>query len=533
MAMSRRLFIFLLAAKAISAACSADRTFIILNSNDASALAFCPTYTGNIAISVNASGIIDLPKLQVLNGDLLIYNNLGLSSLRAESLSRINGKLIVRNAQDLSGLDLPKLARITDSVLDSLPKLAKPRMDIQKASNIFIGNNRVLDRMNPHVTANTKRDQNLNSSTNAKASSDMKTNIQADINTSLSTRTKVIVAVTIVVGLAIAAAIALCRFMVNRKLEQSRTKEDDEEGVITHENHQGAKNDSKITSISTTRASMETTRLQMTCLGVEEIPRPLRSARSMTLRPVKLATPIKLATPTPSATETSTPPINCAAAMHVESAHVKDGQDGKTVEKLTSRRSRNRLRQVAGRAVTAHGSLHPIEFRNPFERRNILTRFRSDDQDTIGPSPTAQVPELAKERITRSQTLNNQDTVVRLPILQAPKLAEKRIYTSQPPRPHLDLRSASLDSSCMSMSSQPPRLQLKLECSSANSSQTSLVEGTACAIAESSSIQRLKAAVVHVRTPSPRTSGGFGAHYGCDPRLSGAMAEAKKRTLSV
>lgn len=102
-------------------------------------------------MSIKASGVIDVPKLQILNGDLIIYDNLALSALRAESLSRIKGKLIVRNVQNLSLLAFPKLSQVTDLVLDSLPKLAELGMDIQNASNIFIGNNRILGNITLHL----------------------------------------------------------------------------------------------------------------------------------------------------------------------------------------------------------------------------------------------------------------------------------------------------------------------------------------------------------------------------------------------
>lgn len=349
---------------------------------------------------------------------------------------------------------------------------------------------------NPDLSLNITPNLNPNVSVTTNSNASAIANSNSNTSTGVSTRTKVTIAVTIVVGIALAVAIALCRFTVNRKLQKSK-KEKDEEEFITNEEHSVAKDGSKLITISTAETSLDTT-LQMTSLGLEEIPKPLRSHKSTNFRPVTLVTPIELAT------ESSPLPINFFAATPGGNTNVNGVQDSETVEEELDRRGRGRLGQDLDRADTAHGSLEPIEFTNPFERTKSLKAPNLDDRESIIPSPTTQIPELTRKK----------------PI-------------SQPPRLQLDLRCTSLDSRCLLVSSQPPRLQLHLACSSANSSQTSLVEGSDCAVAESSSIQRLKPAVVHVRTPSPRTSGGFGAHYGCDPRLSRVMTEADRRNLSV
>lgn len=329
------------------------------------------------------------------------------------------------------------------------------------------------------------------------------TNTDTKFNTGLSTRTKVIIAVAVVVGVAVAVAIAVCRCKVTRKLGKSRAKEEDEEEVITNEEHSMAKNGLKMISTNTAETSLEAT-LQMTSLGLTDTPKPLRSHKSTNLRPVRLATPIRLAT--------EPPPLDMGfvAAMSGESTNLKGVQNsergGEELDRRSRSTSRNRLGQELDRADTAYG-LEAIEFTNPFSRTKSLKSAKpADERESIIASPTMQVPELARKKTT-----------------------------TQLPRLQLDLRSNSLDSRCISVSSQPPRLQLHLECSSANSSQTSLAENTDCAVAESSSIQRLKPAVVHMKTPSPRMSGGFGAQYGCDPRLGLMKAEAKasKRNSSV
>lgn len=258
-----------------------------------------------------------------------------------------------------------------------------------------------------------------------------------------------------------------------------------------------AKDGSKLIITSTAETSSDKT-WQMTNLGLEEIPKPLRSHKSTNFRPVTLVTAIELAT------ESSPLPINFFAATPGGNTNVNGVQGSETVEGELDRRSRGRLGQDLDRADTAHGSLEPIGFTNLSKRTKSLKASKLDDRENIIPSPTTQVPELIRKK----------------PISQRPRL-------------QLDMKCTSLDSRCLSVSSQPPRLQSYLACSSANSSQTSLVEGSDCAVAESSLIQRLKPAVVHVRTSSPRTSGGFEAHYGYDPRLSRVLTEAEKRNSSV
>lgn len=104
-------------------------------------------------MGINMSGIVSLPKLETLKGSLLLYNNLGLSALRADSLISIDGQLIIKNAQNLTALAFPKLSQVGDLVLDSSPKLAELGIDVQNATNIYIGENRLLGNTTLHVKA--------------------------------------------------------------------------------------------------------------------------------------------------------------------------------------------------------------------------------------------------------------------------------------------------------------------------------------------------------------------------------------------
>lgn len=360
---------------------------------------------------------------------------------------------------------------------------------------------------NPDLSTDTNSSQPLSES------SLQTKDTNANRDSGMSTTSKAIIAASIAAAITVAAAIAICRFKVKRKLGKRMTKEEDEEEVVVTEVHSVAKDGSKTISTSTAIRSLEitTATLQMAGSGLAELPRPLRSHKSRILRPVPIATPITLATepsPLPISFVAARPGGNTQLNGDEDSAKGDEEEEENIDRKGKGRnRSRSRPGQDLIRADTAHGFPQPIEFTNPFGCIKSLKVPAPvpDDQHTIIPSPTTQLPEFSRKSAI-----------------------------SQLARHELHPRSNSLDSRCMSVSSQPPRLQLNLACSIANSSQTSLmVENTNCAVAESSSLQRLKPAVVHVRTPSPRMSGGFGAHYGSDPRLNCVTAEGDKRNSSV
>lgn len=227
--------------------------------------------------------------------------------------------------------------------------------------------------------------------------------------------------------------------------------------------------------------------MEATNLGSASIGITLASHKSANFLPAELPTEVL-----PSRTDLVT-----------TETKIEDVQNHEMLKSMPLRASR--LGQDIDRADTAHGPLKTIEFINPFQCTKALIS-----------------PNLAQERYS-----------IVPPPPALPEWAKKENILSQPPKLNLDLRCTSLDSRCMSVSSQPPKLQLNLMCSSTNSSKTSLLEEPDWAVAERSQLQRLRPAVVHVKTPSPRTSGEFGAHYGRDPRLSRMVDEENKRKSSV
>lgn len=59
----------------------------------------------------------------------------------------------MKSAPELNALAFPVLSQVTDLVLDSLPKLVELGIDVQNATNIFIGRNPLLRNITLHVKA--------------------------------------------------------------------------------------------------------------------------------------------------------------------------------------------------------------------------------------------------------------------------------------------------------------------------------------------------------------------------------------------
>jgi len=98
-------------------------------------------------VATAATGIINIPKIESIKGNLIVGNAPSITGLRADFLSRIDGQFMITNLSILSMLTFPKLSRVTDLVLDELPNLSQLGIDIQNAANIFIGQNGILQNI--------------------------------------------------------------------------------------------------------------------------------------------------------------------------------------------------------------------------------------------------------------------------------------------------------------------------------------------------------------------------------------------------
>ncbi|KAF2707057.1 GPI-anchored cell wall organization protein Ecm33 [Pleomassaria siparia CBS 279.74] len=91
----------LAAASTAYAACSTSGTATIQNQGDASAIASCSTFSGNIAIATSYSGNLALDGVQVIKGDLTAEDNPNLGQLSGDSVTSIQNF----NLQNVTGLN--------------------------------------------------------------------------------------------------------------------------------------------------------------------------------------------------------------------------------------------------------------------------------------------------------------------------------------------------------------------------------------------------------------------------------------------
>ncbi|KXJ90800.1 GPI-anchored cell wall organization protein ecm33 [Microdochium bolleyi] len=118
-----------------------DPTATVQSSADATAVAKCGKFDGNIVISKSYSGAIDLGGLQRIGGDLTALDNENITSLSANFLQEIGGKLSLKNLINLSGMSLMRLSSVDTIEWVTLRKLANPTLGITgitKASSILV-----------------------------------------------------------------------------------------------------------------------------------------------------------------------------------------------------------------------------------------------------------------------------------------------------------------------------------------------------------------------------------------------------------
>ncbi|EGW31043.1 uncharacterized protein SPAPADRAFT_52225 [Spathaspora passalidarum NRRL Y-27907] len=84
----------------------------------------CATLKGEITISGNAIGPIDLPSVRELAGSLTIVNSPSVVSVSLNSLQNITGKFQIKNATQLNSIDVISLERVKDLQFISLPSLS-------------------------------------------------------------------------------------------------------------------------------------------------------------------------------------------------------------------------------------------------------------------------------------------------------------------------------------------------------------------------------------------------------------------------
>ncbi|KAI9827042.1 MAG: hypothetical protein M1819_007034 [Sarea resinae] len=123
---------------AASSSCSGTTT--LQNGGDATALAACSTYSGDVVIATGAAGNIAINTIQSITGSLTGLNGAQLTGLEADSLQTIGQQFSLQNMTVLSTLSFARLAQVGSINWIALPALQSLNFDtqVQKASGVLI-----------------------------------------------------------------------------------------------------------------------------------------------------------------------------------------------------------------------------------------------------------------------------------------------------------------------------------------------------------------------------------------------------------
>ncbi|KAK5069575.1 cell wall protein Ecm33 [Lithohypha guttulata] len=139
-------------------------SFTISASEDASQLASCQTYDGDIIIASEVSGQVQLNGVSSITGDLRCTNASQLTALSADRLSSIGGTFDLEELQILSSLRLPSISRVNRVRWIALPGLQSLNFGagINAANNVYISNTGLTDLRGIELTAVGAMDINNN-----------------------------------------------------------------------------------------------------------------------------------------------------------------------------------------------------------------------------------------------------------------------------------------------------------------------------------------------------------------------------------
>jgi len=105
------------------AECSTTATATIQNSGDASGIATCTTFSGNIAVATGLSDDISFGQLKEIDGDLLIKNNQNIKRVDGAGLEKISGELSLLDNSQLAAVAFPKLDNVKKLTMIGLASL--------------------------------------------------------------------------------------------------------------------------------------------------------------------------------------------------------------------------------------------------------------------------------------------------------------------------------------------------------------------------------------------------------------------------
>lgn len=132
----------LVAASGAYAACSTSGTATIQNAGDASALATCSTFTGNIAIATGTTDDITIPGVKKIKGDLIAANASDMKQIGASDLEELDGEMQLDDLTRLYAINFPKLKSIDSIKWNALPNLQEIGFtaEVNKANKVDIQN---------------------------------------------------------------------------------------------------------------------------------------------------------------------------------------------------------------------------------------------------------------------------------------------------------------------------------------------------------------------------------------------------------
>lgn len=139
---------FLLPALAVVAGVAAQNsacngpTTTLVSPGDASALASCTTYKGDVVIATQAAAQMSIDGIQEITGDLTVNGAVNLTGLEGDSLTTIGGKFLLNGLVVLSSLNFPVLTNIETIQWVALPNLQELSFtdNVQMAQNVLIEN---------------------------------------------------------------------------------------------------------------------------------------------------------------------------------------------------------------------------------------------------------------------------------------------------------------------------------------------------------------------------------------------------------
>jgi len=144
------------AAATASASCSTSGTTTIRTGGDATAIASCSTYSGNIVIETGAavSGEVNLDGISEIDGTLTHENSNLTQTFSAKDLEKISGTLTLSNLSQLGSIILYKLTSANNIVFEGLGSLGdlgfidpdnSSSTGLQTAGDITIDNTKIQD----------------------------------------------------------------------------------------------------------------------------------------------------------------------------------------------------------------------------------------------------------------------------------------------------------------------------------------------------------------------------------------------------